>query len=229
MSDTLNHPATGPDHSDRPFAPAIYFQTTDFTCGPASLMMAMAALDPAYVPGRLEELRIWREANLCFMGEGLAGCGPYGLACAALRRSYAVDIYESNADDLFKIWTRNDDEARVQSLLDQHDRKQALASGCAIHQERLNRDLIERLIDQDRQLITLTSQGVEAHWVIVHDLLDSNVFIIDPYKAEAAELEKIYHTDTGRNFIHYRAFEDWIKYGPQESTVLIALGPRKQS
>ena len=42
-------------HSARPFSPDIYFQTTEFTCGPATLMMAMAALDPQYKPGRLDE------------------------------------------------------------------------------------------------------------------------------------------------------------------------------
>ena len=44
-----------------------YQQTTGFTCGPASLMMAMAGLDRKVKPARELELDIWREATTIFM------------------------------------------------------------------------------------------------------------------------------------------------------------------
>ena len=114
------------DRTERPFLSEIYYQSTEFTCGPACLVMAMAALDPSYKASRLEEMKIWRRAGLAFMGEGHAGCGPYGLALAALQRGFHVEIYEHNADNLFKIWTKSEKEAAIQTLLDDDDRENAL-------------------------------------------------------------------------------------------------------
>jgi ribosomal protein S18 acetylase RimI-like enzyme len=36
----------------------FYGQTLEFTCGPCALMMAMAALDPSFVPDRTTEIRL---------------------------------------------------------------------------------------------------------------------------------------------------------------------------
>lgn len=228
MSDIDELTVPGAAHaSARPFAPEIYFQTTEFTCGPATLMMAMAALDPAYAPNRLDELKIWREANLIFMGDGHAGCGPHGLACAAIKRGYDAEIYEHEAEHLFQPWTNSGEEARVQRLLAADDRKKALRRGCRIIARRLTKELIRELLAQNKQLITLTSKGVEAHWVMVHDFIDNNVFVIDPYKASGPEQNAPYRTDSGRSFIRYVDFDEWIRHGPKNSSVLLALGKKK--
>jgi ribosomal-protein-alanine acetyltransferase len=59
-----------------------YPQTTDFTCGPACLLMAMGACSRRAVLERREELQIWREATTVFMTSGHGGCSPQGLALA---------------------------------------------------------------------------------------------------------------------------------------------------
>ncbi|HEX6927945.1 MAG TPA: peptidase C39 family protein, partial [Gammaproteobacteria bacterium] len=68
-----------PDLANVPY----YRQTTEFTCGPAALMMAMAAIDPAIDFNRRLEFRLWREATTVFMTSGHGGCGPFGMALAA--------------------------------------------------------------------------------------------------------------------------------------------------
>lgn len=55
-----------------------YQQTTDFTCGPACLLMAMGALQPGRALERREELQLWREATTVFMTSGHGGCNPRG-------------------------------------------------------------------------------------------------------------------------------------------------------
>ena len=65
-----------------------YNQSLDFTCGPASLMMAIRALDKTQPLDRAHELQLWREANTVFMGKGHPGSSPYGLALAAWRRGF---------------------------------------------------------------------------------------------------------------------------------------------
>ena len=71
-------------HKDIPW----YQQTTEFTCGPASLMMAMASLDKSVKPHQALELDLWREATTIFMTSGHGGCHPVGLALAAQRRGF---------------------------------------------------------------------------------------------------------------------------------------------
>ncbi len=67
-------------------------QSTRFTCGPASLMMAMAALQPDYEPSNTEELRLWRESTTIFMTSGHGGCHPMGMALAADVRGYRRSV-----------------------------------------------------------------------------------------------------------------------------------------
>lgn len=218
------------DHTDRPFGRDIYFQATDFTCGPACLMMAMAALDEDYTPSHLDELVIWREANLVMQGPPPAGCGPFGLARAALRRGFAVDVYEYKAGNIAATMSKRPEEVPVLDMITRHDRARALEQGCAVHEEPLSRALLCRLIEEGRQIIALTYEFPDGHWVLVHDVVGKNVFVIDPNKATPEELEKYeFCTDTGRNFIHYTDLDKWMKYGPEERSVIIAVGPKKQT
>ncbi len=74
------HPKAQTTHVDVPYYP----QHTDFTCGPASLMMGMAALSPQQALTMSEELGIWRESTTIYMMAGHGGCSPVGLAAAAI-------------------------------------------------------------------------------------------------------------------------------------------------
>lgn len=80
-----------PGHDQRRHVP-FYRQTTDFTCGPACLLMAMGALQPERQLTRREELRLWREATTIYMTAGHGGCQPQGLALAAWRRGFRVKL-----------------------------------------------------------------------------------------------------------------------------------------
>src|SRR4030095_15439196 len=70
-----------------------YGQTTDFTCGPSSLIMVMRAFKPSVKADRALELQLWREANTIFMGPsgGHGGCGALGLALAVHRRGVGAE------------------------------------------------------------------------------------------------------------------------------------------
>src|SRR5690606_24049417 len=88
-------------HDDEHRTLPYYAQSTEFSCGPATLMMAMAALDPDYRPSRRDELQIWREATTIYMTSGHGGCGPHGLALAAWRRGYRARVFVSQQGPLF--------------------------------------------------------------------------------------------------------------------------------
>src|SRR5450830_1882221 len=78
-----------------------YGQTLDFTCGPCALLMAMAALDRNTLIDRAAEIRVWREATTVFMAAGHGGCGPFGLALAAVRRGFDATVYAPAGPSLF--------------------------------------------------------------------------------------------------------------------------------
>jgi len=71
-------------HLDIPF----YRQHYDFTCGPASLMMAMKYLDNDLHLEKGLEIDIWRDANLVT----LPGTSRYGLAYSAVVRGFSARV-----------------------------------------------------------------------------------------------------------------------------------------
>jgi hypothetical protein len=208
----------------RPGPASVYFQTTEFTCGPATLMMAMAALDPDYAPNRLDELKIWREANMVFMGEGHAGCSQYGLACAALSRGYAVEIYEHNARHLFLSSARTASEAEAQNLLEDYDRQKAIKRGARVFTQRVTPELIRDLLSQDRQLITLTSEDIHGHWCNVHDVDDRRIYVVDPYNWSPQDRKQF--EPSAQEYVYHAPFDEWVGFGESQGTILISIGPK---
>ena len=66
------------------FQPIPYYQqTTEFTCGPAALIMAMQALNKKTQADRSMKLQLWREATTIYMTSGHGGSSPHGLELAA--------------------------------------------------------------------------------------------------------------------------------------------------
>ena len=97
MQKTIQRFAGGFNGRETPWYP----QSTDFTCGPSALMMAMASLDATITPDQPQELDIWREATTIFMTSGHGGCHPMGLALAAAHRGFQVELVLNSRDVLF--------------------------------------------------------------------------------------------------------------------------------
>lgn len=95
-----------------------YRQTLDFTCGPASLMMAMKALNNDVELNRTLELRVWRESTSIYMTSGHGGCGPYGLALAAHQRGFEVVVYVKDKDAFFIDSVRSEEKKEVIRLVE---------------------------------------------------------------------------------------------------------------
>src|SRR5690554_411560 len=83
--------------------------------------MAMAYFDIACVDAHHEELEIWREATTIFMTSGHGGCGPYGLARAALKRGLEVELHVSEAGPLVLDSVRSRDKKQIMALIQEAD------------------------------------------------------------------------------------------------------------
>ena len=206
-----------------------YNQTTDFTCGPSSLLMAMKTLDPKTDFSRTHEMLLWREANTIFMGsDGPAGCGATGLALAAHRRGFDVEVWVNHRHTLLGSRPRTKDRGRVMALLQQAD----LAE---MKRLKIPYRIGARTIDQLRTDIAAGAMPIvlvsmdyihkdpTAHWVVVTGIDDESVTVNDPWISRNLG-------NTRRTMQDYMvpraAFHAMTAYGPRKERAAVLLQRR---
>ncbi|MBW4936244.1 ribosomal protein S18-alanine N-acetyltransferase [Marinobacter sp. F4206] len=215
------------------FSPVPYYpQTTDFSCGPAALIMAMAAQDEKQPVTTLEELKLWREATTIFMLAGHGGCGPHGLALSAWNRGFEASAWISKEGALFKDTVRNEDKKRVLELVHEgflHDIGQ---TGIALHHDPLTLQGMEQALHQGRVPVILIStwqlnRSRVPHWVTVCAIDDQFVYLHDPeIDVDAGE------TMADKQYlpIDRRIFDKMSRYGrlqPLQAAVIV--GPKRDN
>ncbi|WP_273820696.1 GNAT family N-acetyltransferase/peptidase C39 family protein [Pseudomonas asplenii] len=173
----LHHPAR------REAQVPYYAQTTEFTCGPACLLMAMAALQPERPATRREEVQLWREATTVFMTSGHGGCSPQGLALAAWRRGFVVRLQVSIDGPLLLDGVRNAHKKAVMRLV--HDGFEEELRATDVEQVLAGTlDLPRLLAAGGKPLVLISSyrltRSKAPHWVIVTDCDEEFVYLHDP-------------------------------------------------
>nr|WP_200377254.1 peptidase C39 family protein [Thiocystis violacea] len=164
----------------------FYEQTLDFTCGPSSLMMAMQALRPSLELSRTLELRVWRESTTIFMTSGHGGCGPLGLALAAHRRNFMVEVYVSDTGVLLVDSVRSPEKKEVMRLVHEDMLAEAEQRGIPVHYETLSIDDLQRRWDAGAvPLVLISSYRIYGekfpHWVVITGFDEHFVYVHDPY------------------------------------------------
>src|SRR5581483_4060300 len=122
-----------PDIAGLKAAPPYMHQSTDFTCGPACIMMALGWADPEFQPSPALEFQLWREATTIFTGSGPGGCEAYGLALAIKRRGLQPEIYVSRPGPYFLDTVRSAEKRRVMQVTQADFRRQAEALDIPSH------------------------------------------------------------------------------------------------
>ncbi|WP_114097515.1 peptidase C39 family protein [Thalassospira profundimaris] len=193
------YPDYYPDHSDAlrmekvlvpnalslPSPIHFYHQTLPFTCGPAALMMAMNALDPSLELDRNLEIALWREATTIFMTSGHGGCGPLGLALAANRRGFDVEVLSSRDGPLFVDTVRKPKNREVVELVHYDFARQAQDMGIPVMTGPFGVAEIEERAKKGKMALVLISQyriygDKIPHWVVVSGFDDRFVYVSDP-------------------------------------------------
>lgn len=208
-----------------------YSQTTDFTCGPAALMMAMKALAPETELGQRLEIQLWREATSIFMSSGHGGCGPYGIALAAWRRGFAVDLYVSGEAPFFLDTVRNPEKKRVIQLVSDEFARQMTETDIAVHHHALTLDEMTVALEQGAIPIVLISlyrmyRENVPHWIVVHAQDERFVYAHDPL-VDPDHLDLI--SDKANMPIPKREFETMARYGRNDLRAAIVLKPRERT
>ncbi len=206
-----------------------YAQTLDFTCGPAALMMAMRALDPALKLDRRLELRLWREATTIFMTSGHGGCGPYGLALAAARRGHAVELLVRDSGVAFFDSVRSEEKKRVMRLVQEDMVEELEQLRVPITQGAVNVAGLEAQFNDGRvPVVLISSVRIYAerfpHWVTVTGFDERFIYVHDPL-VDVDEGERA--LDSVNMPILRRDFERMARYGRAGLQAAVIVGPRE--
>lgn len=170
-----------------------YQQTTDFTCGPSALLMAMASQNPSIALNQNHELDLWREATTIFMTSGHGGCHPIGLAIAAHKRGFEAIVNINTQQPLFINGVRSDDKKQIMSVVHHQFVSQAKQSGITLDYNELTQAQLQQWLDQDYAVIILIStyrlDGKKIpHWVTLTNMDERCLYVHDPDLDEAHQL-----------------------------------------
>jgi len=204
-----------------------YAQTLDFTCGSAALMMAMAVIQPALKLDRRLELRVWREATTIFMTSGHGGCGPYGLALAAARRGYRVELLVRDRGTAFFDSVRSEEKKRVMQLVQEDMVEELEQMQIPIHQGPVTVAALEEHFNAGRMPVVLISSvriynERFPHWVTVTGFDPDFIYVHDPL-VDVDEGERA--VDSINMPIPRREFERMARYGRAGLQAAIVVGP----
>ena len=204
-----------------------YPQSTNFTCGPAALMMAMNALDPGQELDRSHELQLWRESTTIYMTTGHGGCSPLGLALAALKRGFQASIIANQPGPYFVDSVRAADKKAVVELV-HNDFVQELArfpNALTLREPGLAD--IEKALAKSQMVLALISTWhfdykKTPHWVLISGIDEYFVYIHDPF-IDAEDLR--YDVDNQYLPIARDRFMKMSCFGQSRLRVFVTIGP----
>jgi len=202
-----------------------YEQTTDFTCGPASLMMALKTLQPDYVMSRHEELQIWREATTIFMTSGHGGCSPHGLALSAWRRGFEVTLHINQAEAPFLDGVRNQQKKSIIQLVHEDFLTQIKATDIRLNVDTLESEDVDRILNSGAPVVALIStwrlnRNKAPHWVYVASADDEFVYIND---SDISDDPHATQTDYIQVPIDRTVFRDMARFGQKRLRCLLVI------
>jgi hypothetical protein len=159
-------------------------------------MMAMHALNKSYLPSREQEIELWREATTIFMTSGHGGCHPIGLALAAKRRQFTVEVWINQTGALFIDSVRSDDKKQIVELVDTCFKREAAEQGVAIHYANVTQnDLIAAFEAGAIPLILISTFSMDhkkaPHWVVMSGFDKDCLYMhdSDPDEGRQSELD----------------------------------------
>ena len=166
--------------------PPYFHQTTDFTCGPACMMMALAWADRNFRPSPALEFELWREAStICMDGAGPGGCEPFGIAVTLRRRGFLPEVYVSRPGPYFIDTVRDPDKRRVMRLTQSEFQRAAKVNDIPSHLTPVSESVLMRAFDAGSVAIVLVSgyqlvHRGRPHWIFAFGRDGRHVLMHDP-------------------------------------------------
>lgn len=206
-----------------------YQQTLEFTCGPATLMMAMKGVDPDLELGRHLELRLWREATTIFMTAGHGGCGPYGMALSAHRRDFPVEVFVNDLGTMFVDSVRSEEKKEVMRVVEEDFLAEIEQAQIPLYYRPINvPEMIAKMALGGIPVILISSYRIYRekfpHWVVVTGYDDRFIYLHDSF----VDVEKGKSvTDCINMPILKREFEQMSRYGKSGQRAAVIVYPKR--
>ena len=166
-------------------APPYFHQTTEFTCGPACIMMALAWANPKFRAAPAMEFALWREATTIVSRSGPGGCEPYGMAVALRHHGLWPEVYVSRPGMYFLETVNSADQRRVMQITQAEFQREARALDIPSHLAPVNESVLMGAFDSGSVAIVLVSgyhmipRGV-PHWIFAFGRNGRHVLMHDP-------------------------------------------------
>ncbi|HXL48121.1 MAG TPA: peptidase C39 family protein [Xanthobacteraceae bacterium] len=166
-------------------APPYFHQSTEFTCGPACIMMALAWADRNFKPEPAFEFQLWREATTIFMTSGPGGCEPYGMAVALKRHGLEPELYVSHPGPYFLETAQSADKRRVMRVTQLAFQREAKALAIPTHLTPVSESVLMRAFAAGSVVIVLVSgyhmvDRGRPHWIFTFGRDGRHVLMHDP-------------------------------------------------
>lgn len=163
-----------------------YAQTTEFTCGPAAMMIAMAAAGLETRFSQRLEFELWRAANGIYLASTPGGCEPFGIAVALARRGLIVGIHVSHPGPYFMARHRQTKSHEIMKTVEAMFRDETAELNIPVHHAPLLRDGLVAALDRGAVAITLIStyrmyRTRGPHWIVAYDHDEDYIFAHDPF------------------------------------------------
>jgi ribosomal protein S18 acetylase RimI-like enzyme len=218
-----------PDIAALRHPPPYFHQTTEFTCGPACMIMALAWADPTFHPPPACEFQLWREATTIFMSSGPGGCDPYGIAVALKRRGLFPEVHVSRGGPYFLETAKSAEKRRVMQVTQDDFRREADALGITTHltltQESAVQSVLSDAFEAGGAAIVLVAghqmipTGL-AHWVFAFGHEGRYVLVHDP---AATRDDKGIAAAPETYAVPWSLFSRMTRYGPDHLSAVVLV------
>jgi hypothetical protein len=166
-----------------------YPQTSEFSCGPACVLMVMKHFDPKIRMDRHLEFEVWRKSNMI----GIRGADPFGLAVPLIEAGFEVRLvtqWKKVVEEkpwrhrLFGHFSREEIELSFYGM--RENQRRARERNLPVQYKRpVIPDIVAGVRDEFIP-IALVHMGVIhhlniPHWVVVVDADEDRVVFNDPY------------------------------------------------
>ena len=184
------------------FRVPYYQQSSEFSCGPACVLMVMKHFEPRLKLGRSLEFETWRQCNMI----GIKGADAYGLSVPLIDAGYEVRLLTQRRRvidpahwkrRLLRLFSAEDIELSLFGM--KQNQKRALRRHLQVTFKRPIVDDIVRRVREGFVPIALVHMGVVhslniPHWVVVTDADKTSVVFNDPYPPKGRKGLRLSHT-----------------------------------
>ena len=161
------------------------------------------------------------------MTSGHGGCSPQGLALAAWRRGFAVELFVSHERPVFLDSVRTPDKKEVLRLVHEEFLDEIRRSDIKVHRHPLAVDELSARLAAGAMILVLISQyriygDKEPHWIIVSGCDQRFIYAHDPY------ISGVHVSTTDRVSIPIlrREFELMARYGRSRLQAAVIVSKR---